>query len=173
MIKVPKKLEKYFKKEWDSIPISSHLEMQVLELLVAYYYKRTLKPAESDNAIENLRVVHHVSLMDNDLAIKLCRLRDRDNRSICFEQAIKKYKRKIRTERVDRLKTILDEFRNVTKEIKTTRDTKIAHFSKKYDGTMPEYEDYEVGIEKAVQFVDELKGKKCEYYLFDMNLRQH
>jgi hypothetical protein len=80
MVQIPEKLKKDSEIIWNSITIASHLEVEILGLLVSVYFKRTEVLPEGNDAIENMRIIQHHVLLNNDIAIKLYKLLNLDLR---------------------------------------------------------------------------------------------
>jgi hypothetical protein len=149
----------------------SHLALEVLELLTSLYFLR--QPfRESNDLIENLRILHLMRLLQDDIALRLCKFTDDDTRSWSFEQAHKKIRKRHGNEDTTKQYLALrDQYRDAMRPIEEHRNSYIAHRSKR-DRSHLKLLDFREATRLAVEIVDVFAGQRCSYLLNNIDLRR-
>ena len=147
-----------------------HVSVEILEILTSFYVLKRIRP-ESSDAHENLRTMHLVRLLRDDVILRLCKLDDNDTRSWSFEQALKKL-RKRSSSGFDEpaVQQQIKEFRNLIKPLREHRDARIAHRTKR-DLTFLTPPRLLPAIKLAIEIADALAGCATRYTFLDLDLR--
>ncbi len=147
-----------------------HLALEILEILCSFYFLKRVVP-ESDDAQENLRTVHFIQLLHDDIVLRLCKLDEDDARSWSFAQAFKKLRKRPAHSFEDApVERRIREFATLVQPIRDHRDSRIAHHSKR-DGAHLRPLSLLPAIRVAVEITDALAGESEEYRLQDIDLR--
>ncbi len=143
----------------------------LLELLWSYYILLGLIP-ESDNLIENLKTMKVVSLLTDDIILRLCKLRDNDGRTLSFNQLSRHCSQGIADRARERdIRAKIRRFRGLTENLENHRNSYIAHLSSEPRSHLsPTTEIYDA-LREALEIWDILKGEVVSYKIVDLDLR--
>lgn len=156
---------------YDSLAWENCLGVEILEILWTYYLLKQQVP-NYDDTFSNLRENKFIQLLVNDIILRLCKFRDKDSRSISFEQAKKKLEKKNKVKSQNQyLDKILKKYRDHTINLEKHRDSYIAHLSKRDRIHLKPTIEIFTAIKMAVQIVDSLCGEKNAYRLEKIDLR--
>lgn len=171
MFRISLRLKNRLKKAHMSIPIEKHLGLEVLELLSSCFVRDRLSMPNFDDPLKNLESVKILSLVQNDIILRLCKFRDTDSRSVSFDQVLKARRKSMGQEDITRIKHRIDKYRKLTRNLDEHRNAYIAHIAKR-DRThlRPPAEIKEV-VRTAVEISDMLAGERTGYKLHDVDLR--
>jgi len=172
--KIGKNVKRMIKDNTNAIPSETRLAMTMHKILVSYYYFNSL-PDEltSDSALKNLRTMEFIRLLLNDIILGLCMFRDDDNRSLSFDQVVKDLKdRKTKKDRIEDIKSLIEGYKQKTKNLENHRNSYIAHNAKSDKSHLKPTTELYKTIQLAVQITDKLSGQKNQYLIEDIDLRQ-
>lgn len=116
-----------------------------------------------------MTVVH---LLTQDVILRLCKFRDKDSRSLSFDQALKALRKNASgTDRLKDVETRIKEYRRLTMNLGAHRDASVAHLSKQGSAHLkPPLQMFEA-VRLAVDIVDDLSGERNPYQILNVNLR--
>ena len=155
----------------DVQPIN-RLGVELLDILLSCYLLR-FPPEPSTDSLAQLRELKVISLLSNDVILRLGKFRDDDNRSWSFTQAAKALRKKSSTSRLAAAaEPIIEEFLQCTKRLEDYRNLSVAHIAKRGAGHLQPLTDLYRIVGIAVRVVDELSGGKQLYTAFEINLRE-
>ena len=157
-----------------SIPPEQGLGIEMLEILHSYYLLQTLSdPAESDNALENMKRMKFIQLLADDIILRLCKFRDDNSMSLSFVQVVKALRKRVaKRGRVDGIETQIKEYKRLTHNLENHRNAYIAHLSKRDRNHLRPTLEIVKAILLALDITDKLSGDENSYRLFDIDLRR-
>jgi len=169
-IKMGKEVKRHIKEASVQISYKEHFGLEINDLLTSFYYLKHQKPELSDSS-SNMETTWFIHLLYNDIIIRLCKFRDKDNRSWSFNQAHKKLrKRSTSNISANDLADKIQSYRKATVNIDNHRNIYIAHRSKR-DREHLKPPDLLSLIRMAVGIVDDLSEPRPSYRLLDIDLR--
>jgi len=145
---------------------------EILELLWSYYLLRQ-EPEVSDDPVSNLRSMKIIQLLHNDIILRLCKFRDKDPRSLSFDQLLKQEK-KSNDNSNSKLKTLTDrvkKYRDLTKNIENHRESYVAHLSKRGNEHLKPLAELQEAIKLALELTDDFWGEENQYKIEGVDLR--
>lgn len=166
------KLKNRFKKLHKSVPIQSHLHVELLELLCTCYFRKRHPLPNSDDPTQNLECIKIHELFMNDIILRLCKFRDTDTRNISFVQVLKKRKNKLETKSVQELTELVKKYRALTDNIEAHRNTRIAHLAKRDATNLKPPFEIDKAVRLALEIGDKLSGRREDYKLLGTDLRE-
>jgi len=167
---IGKNVRRLIKEGHAGVRPDQHLSLEILEILCSFYFLKRELP-ESNHAVENLRTLHFVRLLHDDIVIRLCKLAEDDARSWSFPQALKKLRKRSAHSFVDAsVDRHIKEFVALVRPIRDHRDSRIAHHSKR-DGTHLKPPQLLPAIRLAIEIADALAGEAVRYRLEQIDLR--
>jgi len=140
------------------------LGCEVLDVLWSFYLLRE-QPQEPTSTLEGLKTTKFLSLLTDDIVLRLCKLRDKDPRAVSFESAAK------RLGRIPLLAQPLEDYRKLTDSLKEHRDKRIAHREQCRPQLEPLVQLLEA-VRLAARIVDLLQGQHNTYAVEGLNLRR-
>lgn len=147
-----------------------HIGLVLLGMLKSYHYLLCERP-DSDNAHGNMKLIHFIELLHDDIALRLCNLAEDKSRSWGFAQAFKKLRKRSNIDLdEDRISRKIKEYRELIRPIRERRDNRIAHYSKR-DPSYWRPADIRTAIQMAVEIGDLLARETVEYHLLGLDLR--
>jgi len=144
----------------------------MLGVLWALYLTRTIRLG-GGVALENLRELKFLDLLNRDIILRLCKLRDDDSRNLSFQQVWKsERKRSTRLAALDGVEVQIRRFGKLTQNLERHRSNYVAHLAKHApDDLSPAFEITEATL-LALTIVDRLLGERCEYTIEGIDLRE-
>lgn len=154
----------------DRVRPDQELASEIREVLCSFYFLKRELP-ESKVVLENLRTLHFIRLLHDDIVLRLSKLAEDDARSWSFRQAFKKLSKRsahsFSDADVDRQ---IRQFHNLVRPIRDHRDSYIAHRSKR-DRAHLKLPELLPAIRLAVEITDALAGEPVSYRLEEIDLR--
>lgn len=165
------KLKRKLAADHISVSWESHLCCEILEILLAYYFLKQQSP-NYDDSLSNLGVLKFMQLLHNDIILRLCKFRDKDSRSISFEQVKKKLEKKTENKnRYPHLDKMIKKYRELTINLENHRNSYIAHLSKSDKVHLKPTTEILTAIKMAVKIADDLVGAKNNFRVENIDLR--
>jgi hypothetical protein len=169
--KTPNRLKRVLHMMHESVPVERRLCVEVLEILWSYYLLKQ-QTCDSDISFENMKAMKFVQLLGNDIILGLCKFRDKDSRSLSFDQVFKELRKRAASKGyVKDIETKMAEYRRLTLNLQSHRDTYIAHLSKRDHAHLNPPTEMLATIRMAVQITDALVGSRNSYKVLDVDLR--
>lgn len=146
------------------------LGFEILELLWSYYLLRQ-ETKVSDDPVLNLRSMKIIQLLQNDIILRLCKFRDKDSRSLSFDQLLKQEKKSNNNSRLKTLTDQVKKYRDLTKNIENHREAYVAHLSKRGNEHLKPLAELQGAIKLALDLTDCFWGEENQYEIGGVDLR--
>lgn len=168
--KIGKNVKKQIKDAHASVTPEQEISFEIMEILESFYFFKREFP-ESEEWLENLRTLRFISLLHNDIIMRLCKLVDDDSRSWSFDQTRRKLRKRSNHLFDDsELESRIKDFRSLVRPLREHRDAYIAHHAKRARTHLRPLDLLPV-IRLAVEISDKLSAEKNGYRISDIDLR--
>jgi hypothetical protein len=146
------------------------LAVEVLDILWSAYLLRH-HCTGSDDPIEAMRSLKILRLLSDDLVLRLCKLRDRDKRSLNFQNVLGRASRRLGPQQVQVIRDRISAYVRAVGNLNELRNKHIAHREPGYAWFLKPPTDMRRAIQLVVEITDDLSGERWEYHVAGLDLR--